>query len=60
MPEAPRSRTAQPKSQLTCFIDPGLKARLTVLANRLGCFESRIIRDALETYITNAEKGARR
>jgi predicted transcriptional regulator len=52
-----RSRPApRPVVQILARVDPGLKARITVLAAQRGCFESTVIREALEAFVSAAER----
>lgn len=46
--------------QFNTRIDARLKDRLAAVAFRRGCFERRVVIDALEAYLSKAErKGAR-
>lgn len=51
----PRS-PAQPRIQLNITIEPALKARIARLAAKRGCFESRLVREALVEYLDTAEQ----
>jgi predicted transcriptional regulator len=60
MPAVVARRPAEPRIQLNVTIDPALKAKIAALAASRGCFEARIVRDALVEYVDAAAKGARR
>lgn len=50
---------AQPRCALNINLDPALKARLARFAQWRGCFEARVVREALEQYLTANEKRVR-
>jgi hypothetical protein len=54
--DVPRSRPPRPKVQLNIGVDPTLKARVTLYATRRGCFESTVVREALEAFLDANEK----
>jgi hypothetical protein len=45
---------------LLARIDPGLKERLSRLAAQRGCFEARLVTDALSRYLDDEGKRASR
>jgi len=46
--------------QLNTLIPYHLKERVDALAERRGCFRGRVVHEALEAYLTKAEKKAAR
>lgn len=54
--DVPRSHPPRPRVQLNIAIDPALKARITLCAVRRGCFESTLVREAIESYVAVLEK----
>lgn len=51
-----RARPApQPKVQVLVRLDPSLKERVTRLASRRCCFETRVIEEALRAYLDAQE-----
>ena len=49
----PSRPAARPRCQLNINLEPELKLRLTVAAAKRGCFESRLVRDALLAFLAD-------